>query len=78
MIIRIVKLHFHAENILIFLENFNSIQDKIRNSPGNRYLELLQEQNDPCSFFTYSHWDTEQDLDAYRNSVFFEIGRAHV
>ena len=72
MIVRIVKLHFHEINIPAFIENFKSIQDKIRNSPGNRYLELLQDKNDPCTFFTYSHWQSEQDLENYRNSAFFD------
>ncbi len=72
MIIRIVKLNFHEENIDAFLENFNSIENKIRNSDGNRFLQLLQDKNDRCTFFTYSHWETEQDLENYRNSAFFD------
>ena len=72
MIIRIVKLHFLKEQIPAFLENFDLIQDKIRKSPGNRFLQLLQDSQDECTFFTYSHWETEKDLDNYRNSTFFD------
>ncbi len=38
------------------------------------FLELYQDKNDQTIFFTYSYWETEQDLENYRNSeLFFEI-----
>jgi len=40
MFVRIVKLSFHQENIPAFLENFELMKEKIRNAPGNRFLEL--------------------------------------
>ncbi len=36
-------MSFHEENIPKFMENFNLIKEKIRNSPGNRYLELYHQ-----------------------------------
>lgn len=72
MFIRIVKMSFHEENIPKFLENFNLIKEKIRNSPGNRYLELYQDKNNPEIFFTYSFWETEEDLENYRKSALFD------
>ena len=72
MFIRIVKMSFHEENIPKFMENFNLIKEKIRNSPGNRYLELYQDKNNPCIFFTYSFWETEEDLENYRKSALFD------
>ncbi len=72
MFIRIVKMSFHEENISKFLENFNLIKEKIRNSPGNRYLELYQDKNNPEIFFTYSFWETEEDLENYRKSALFD------
>lgn len=72
MFIRIVKMSFHEENIPKFMENFNLIKEKIRNSPGNRYLELYQDKNNPEIFFTYSFWETEEDLENYRNSALFD------
>ncbi|RVU91868.1 antibiotic biosynthesis monooxygenase [Flavobacterium columnare] len=72
MLTRIVKLSFHEENIPLFLENFNEIKDLIRNSPGNQLLELYQDQNNPCVFFTYSYWENPEDLENYRNSALFE------
>ena len=72
MFVRIVKLSFHEENIPQFLENFDSIKEKIRNFEGNRFLELYQDKNNPCIFFTYSYWETEQNLENYRHSALFD------
>lgn len=72
MFVRIVKLSFHEENIPAFLENFEVMKEKIRNASGNRFLELYQDKNNKCIFFTYSYWETEQDLENYRNSELFD------
>lgn len=72
MLVRIVKLSFHQENIPAFLENFNLMKEHIRNSKGNTFLELYQDINNPSVFFTYSYWDTEEDLDNYRKSALFD------
>ena len=71
MLVRIVKLSFHEKNIPLFLENFELMKDKIRTAPGNRFLELYQDKNNISIFFTYSYWDTEADLENYRNSELF-------
>jgi heme-degrading monooxygenase HmoA len=71
MFVRIVKLSFHEENITAFLENFESIKERIRSAPGNQLLELYQDKTDKRIFFTYSYWETEADLENYRNSEFF-------
>ena len=69
MFVRIVKLSFHEENIPAFLENFELMKEKIRNAPGNRFLELYQDKNNKSIFFTYSYWETEEDLENYRKSA---------
>jgi heme-degrading monooxygenase HmoA len=71
MLVRIVKMSFHEENIPAFLGNFEIMKDKIRNAEGNRFLELYQDNNNKSIFFTYSYWETEQDLENYRNSELF-------
>jgi len=71
MLVRIVKMSFHEENIDAFLENFNQMKEKIRNAPGNNFLELYQNKNNKEQFFTYSYWDSEEDLNNYRNSELF-------
>ena len=71
MLIRIVKMSFHEDKIPDFLENFDLMKEKIRNAPGNQFLELYQDKNDKCIFFTYSYWDSENDLNNYRKSELF-------
>ena len=71
MFIRIVKLSFHEENVDKFLQNFELMKQKIRNAPGNRLLELYRDKQNPSVFFTYSYWETEQDLENYRKSELF-------
>lgn len=72
MFIRIVKMSFHAENVPAFLENFEMVKAKIRQSPGNRLLELYRDKTNPEIFFTYSYWESEADLENYRNSELFK------
>ena len=72
MLVRIVKMSFHEEKIPAFLQNFELMKEKIRNAPGNQFLELYQDKNDKCIFFTYSYWESEKDLNNYRNSELFD------
>lgn len=71
MLVRIVKMSFHEEKIPAFLENFELMKTQIRNAPGNRFLELYQDKNNKSIFFTYSYWETEDDLENYRKSELF-------
>ncbi|MGL2966274.1 putative quinol monooxygenase [Flavobacterium sp. XGLA_31] len=72
MFIRIVKMSFHQEHIPKFLANFDVMKEKIRGAQGNRFLELYQDKNNPGIFFTYSFWETEEDLEQYRQSALFD------
>ncbi|WP_130736848.1 putative quinol monooxygenase [Flavobacterium sp. J27] len=72
MFVRIVKMRFQEDKIETFLSNFNEVKEKIRNFEGNTFLELYQDKNDPCIFFTYSYWKTEDHLEKYRNSELFK------
>ena len=71
MIVRIVKMSFHEQNIPAFLENFELMKEKIRAAEGNLFLELYQDINDKGIFFTYSYWETEAFLEEYRQSELF-------
>lgn len=73
MFVRIVKMGFEASNIETFLQNFNNNKEKIRNSKGCRLLELYRDKKEPTLFFTYSYWETEQDLENYKNSDLFKV-----
>ena len=71
MFVRIVKMGFREDQIEAFLDNFEQVKQDIRNFPGNRFLELYRDRNDPAVFFTYSYWETEADLETYRKSDLF-------
>jgi heme-degrading monooxygenase HmoA len=64
-------MSFHQEHIPKFLENFDIMKEKIRGAKGNCFLELYQDKDNPCIFFTYSFWETEADLENYRQSELF-------
>ncbi|MBT8285981.1 MAG: antibiotic biosynthesis monooxygenase [Flavobacteriaceae bacterium] len=72
MIVRIVKLEFKKENISSFERIFDTTKDKIRSFEGCSLLELYQDTHEPSIFFTYSQWESEEYLEAYRNSDFFK------
>ena len=72
MFVRIVKMSFETDKIDLFLANFNNVKEKIRNTKGCELLELYRDKNSTNIFFTYSYWQTEQDLENYRNSDLFK------
>ncbi len=72
MFVRIVKLSFQSDKIETFLNNFENQKTLIRNFSGCRLLELYRDKQQPNVFFTYSYWNDEKDLDAYRNSELFK------
>lgn len=72
MFVRIVKMSFKPDNIDDFLNNFEDSKSKIRNFKGCSLLELYRDKRNSNIFFTYSYWDTEQDLNNYRNSNLFK------
>ncbi len=69
--IRIVKMHFRDEETDNFLKLFAEVYPKISSFPGCSHLRLLQDKNTPNILFTYSIWDNETSLHAYRNSALF-------
>jgi len=71
MLIRIVKMTFKEEEINSFLNLFHSNKHHIRNFDGCHHLELYQDQQNPCVFFTYSFWESEKKLNSYRYSDLF-------
>ncbi len=63
---------FKEEEISAFKANFEAKKDKIKAFPGCHHVELLQAKDDPKIFFTFSVWDGEDALDAYRHSDLFK------
>jgi len=72
MIIRIVKMTFEANKVAEFLKIFEGSKKLIRNMEGCKHLELLNDVKNQTVFFTYSHWENENDLNIYRNSELFK------
>jgi heme-degrading monooxygenase HmoA len=72
MLVRIVKLSISPENADSFLANFEANKTKIRAFEGCNFLELYRDQNNTDLFFTYSYWNSETDLNNYRNSNLFK------
>ena len=72
MFVRIVKMGFYENKVDEFLNNFNANKLKIRNFKGCLFLELYRDKNNKNVFFTYSFWEAEADLEAYRQSELFK------
>jgi heme-degrading monooxygenase HmoA len=64
-------MHFQSELSEEFLNLFERVKDNIRNFPGCKGLLLLRDKKNPEIMFTYSQWESENDLEAYRNSELF-------
>lgn len=72
MFVRIVKMSFQPEKVDEFLVNFENVKNKIRGFDGCEFLELYRDKKNANIFFTYSYWQTDQDLENYRNSDLFK------
>lgn len=72
MIIRLVKMEFEAVKVPEFKTLFEARKAGIRAFDGCLLVSLLQDRKQPNIFFTYSHWETEAALEAYRQSEFFK------
>jgi quinol monooxygenase YgiN len=71
MIKRIVKMSFKPEEIETFKSIFRTNWQFIKGFEGCSHVELLQDENNPSIFFTYSLWQSEQHLNNYRDSELF-------
>lgn len=72
MFVRIVKMSFEPSKIDGFLEFFETKKQLIRGFEGCELLELYRDKTNTNIFFTYSYWNTEADLENYRNSDLFK------
>ncbi len=72
MITRIVRMEFDSEKVEQFLALFNATKSQIRHFPGVQHLELHRDAQNSNVFYTYSHWDNAESLEAYRTSALFE------
>lgn len=72
MIVRIVKMTFQPGKSDAFMANFDEHKEQIRNFNGCEKLLLLQDVNETNVYFTYSWWQSESHLNAYRESELFK------
>jgi quinol monooxygenase YgiN len=63
---------FREDAVDAFLENFETNKENIRNFRGCSHLELWQDENHKNIFMTYSHWESEEALNQYRDSELFK------
>ena len=63
---------FRPEAVPEFLEIFRESSPLIRAFEGCNHVELLEIVNAPNKLCTLSYWDSEENLEAYRNSELFK------
>ncbi len=73
MLVRIVKMTFIPGKAAEFLDIFNRYKKDIRSFPGCTHLALMKEPGNPNVMTTMSQWESEKDLEAYRNSEVFKL-----
>lgn len=71
MIIRIVRMEFLSDQLDAFQAIFDESKQAIRSFPGCMHLELHRDINRGHVRYTYSHWQDQAALDAYRHSELF-------
>ncbi len=72
MITRIVKMTFMHDKIDCFKEIFYAAEKSITAFDGCIRLELMNDLNNECTFFTISNWQSEAKLNSYRDSYLFK------
>ncbi len=68
---RWVEMHFQPDKIDTFLAVFEDSKEKIRARKGCLSLQLIQDPQQPHILCTSSIWQSEEDLNAYRDSPLF-------
>ena len=71
MITRIVRMEFQADRLAEFHRIFDKTKHKIRLFPGCRHLELHGDPGNPNVRYTFSIWNSEKELNDYRESELF-------
>lgn len=64
-------MRFRPHETDAFLEIFTANEKAIRQFPGCDHLELLHEPG-TATYTTLSYWQSESDLQAYRESALFK------
>jgi quinol monooxygenase YgiN len=68
---RIVKMTFKSAYCAAFETYFNEIKDQVGSQPGCKGVKMLKDINNKGVYFTYSFWEDEDSLNAYRHTELF-------
>jgi quinol monooxygenase YgiN len=68
---RIVKMTFQPAHSAEFEEYFYQIKAQVANQPGCSSVRLLKDLSNNGVYFTYSIWDNQESLNAYRDTPLF-------
>lgn len=71
MIRRIVRLEFHPEKVGEFMEFFSKHRNTIASFPGIISLDIYKDASLDNVYYTFSIWESEAALEAYRESEIF-------
>jgi len=71
VLVRIVRMTFRPDTVNAFVEQFDASAPQIRAFPGCYHLELWRDADTPTVCTTYSHWESEDALNRYRESDLF-------
>ena len=69
---RVVKLTVEIDKRELFISLYKERAKKISSFEGCISVDLLEDRYNKAVFFTISFWESEEQLNAYRNSEFFE------
>jgi len=72
MITRVVRLTIQEDKAKDFYALFVLTYPAIRSFKGCSHLELFTDTTFPNIFITFSRWESEQELENYRNSALFK------
>lgn len=65
-------MDFQPEKVEEFTAFFDTIKDKIANKSGCHHVELCRDSKLDHVYYTFSKWESEEDLERYRHSELFE------
>jgi len=68
---RIVKMTFESDKCDEFQTYFTEIKEQIALQEGCLEVKLLKDKDESGIFFTYSVWENQECIDAYRNTELF-------
>jgi len=71
MIVRLVQLPLRRECVEEFQRLFGESHPHLMATPGCTTATLRVDHHDPTVYWTVSEWQSVEDLDSYRSSVWF-------